>query len=246
MAALHDLLDIYANRVQRTGQTGEPTPLIQAYKVPKPVVRQVVMDLTPLVTEQADQALLLVDSLWVEPYWEFRVVAATLLGCIRYSSPDLIFERVQDWTKPILEERLLNLVLNEGLSTLRNAHPDLLVDWINGLLDGPEWYDQKKGLIALLPLLTDTGFSNLPALYRLLQPLVRKTPFQLKPDMLEVVHQLAARSPVETAYYLRQSLKAPNNPDTAWLVRQSLSSFPNDLRQGLLLELRSNFHAGKA
>jgi hypothetical protein len=48
-----------------------------------------------------------------------------------------------------------------------------------------------------------------------------------------VVRALIHSSPSETAYLLRQNLTVPDNPDTAWLIRQVLDDFPEETRAGL-------------
>jgi hypothetical protein len=55
----------------------------------------------------------------------------------------------------------------------------------------------------------------------------------LRPDVLVVVRTLIRCSPAETAYLLRQNLAVPDNPDTAWLIRQVLDDFPEETRAGL-------------
>jgi hypothetical protein len=49
VSRLHDLLDFYANRAYRPGQSGEPHPLLTAYNVPRPVLHQVERELIPRV-----------------------------------------------------------------------------------------------------------------------------------------------------------------------------------------------------
>jgi hypothetical protein len=48
-----------------------------------------------------------------------------------------------------------------------------------------------------------------------------------------VLEALAQRSPQETAYFLRQSLNAPEAFDTPWIIRQTLHSFPPEIQEGL-------------
>jgi hypothetical protein len=55
----------------------------------------------------------------------------------------------------------------------------------------------------------------------------------LRPDVLVVVRTLIRCSPAETAYLLRQNLAVPDNPDTAWLIRQVVGEFPSEIQSGL-------------
>jgi hypothetical protein len=45
-------------------------------------------------------------------------------------------------------------------------------------------------------------------------------------------------SPTEIAYILRQNLSAPDNPDTAWIIRQVLPEFPEPSRSSLRQSLK--------
>jgi hypothetical protein len=88
-------------------------------------------------------------------------------------------------------------------------------------------------LRALLPLVENPQFENLPVFFRLVQPLACNVPPGLKPDLLDVLTALAHRSPNETAYFLRQTLIYPDAPDIAWLIRQLLNEFPPEQQEML-------------
>src|SRR3989304_215281 len=75
---LRDLLELYADRTRRSGQFGEPAPLLPAFKVPAPVLRQVLKDLAPMATGDPQGGLALCEALWAEPFLEFRLLAAYL------------------------------------------------------------------------------------------------------------------------------------------------------------------------
>jgi hypothetical protein len=94
-------------------------------------------------------------------------------------------------------------------------------------------YQQQQGLRALLPMINDPRFENLPVFFRLIAPLTRTAPSAVRPDLLDVLESLARRSPPETAFFLRQTLDTPNSPDTPWLIRQCLRAFPDELQASL-------------
>ena len=54
VSTLHTLLDMYAERTQRPGLGGTP-PGLQSYKAPKPVIRQVLSDITLLATAEPER-----------------------------------------------------------------------------------------------------------------------------------------------------------------------------------------------
>jgi hypothetical protein len=231
--SLHHLLDAYAERVHRSGQTGEPPPLLAAYKVRPQVLRQILLELAPLARDNPESGLALCDALWEQPYLEFRLLAASVLGLVPCIPAEPILARLQAWIKPEVEARLVDALFTQGLACLRQQNPSAVVGLADSWLKEKDLFYQGMGLRLLLPLINDPQFENLPIFYRLILPLTRSTPARLRPDLLDVLIALAHRSPNETAYFLQRTAAMPNSPDTAWLIRQCLHEFPEKMQEGL-------------
>jgi hypothetical protein len=236
---LHDLLDFYADRTRKPGQAGEPPPLLKPYNVPQPVLRRVKTDLSSSIAMDRESALVLCDTLWAEPYLEFRFLAAGILGLVPADPPDDILERINAWAIPGIEDRLLNEVIKEGLVEVSKSTPERYLDQLEEWLTAEEVLSRRVGLKAIAIILADRDFENLPKIFRLLAPLVRSSPSQLRPDLLDVMRSLAKRSPNEAAYFLRQNLTVMvNDDDTAWLIRNSVRYFPEEVQSSLKAALR--------
>lgn len=231
--SLHYLLDFYADRARRPGQSGMPAPITSAYKVRPPVLRMILQELTLPAVEEPETGLRLCDALWAEPNLEFRLLAAMLLGQIPPSPPERIIARVKTWLVPDLEFYLIEALMNHALGRLRQEHPLSMIRLIQDWLESSQPLLQQLGLRALLPLVENPQFENLPVFFRLVQPLACNVPPGLGPDLLDVLAALAHRSPNETAYFLRQTLSYPDAADTAWLIRQLLNEFPPEQQQML-------------
>lgn len=239
--SLHHLLDFYADRAHRVGQAGAPPPLLAAYNVRPPVIRQLIQELAPLAESRPGPALELCEALWRQPYLEFCLLAAALLGQIAPSpSSQPILEKAQAWLASRPEERLVAALLNDGLRRVRRENPDGLIQLVEAWLDGPDLYSRQLGLRALLPMVQDPAFENLPAFFQMIHPLTRSVSSGLRPYVLDALEALAMRSPKETAYFLKQNLELPESPDAAWFIRQSLHCFPADLQEGLRVAARKN------
>jgi hypothetical protein len=236
--SLHHMLDFYSDRSRRPGQSGKPSPLIMAYNVKLPVLRLILQSIQPLALENPDEALALCDALWEEPYLEFRLMAAMLLGLIPPQPPETITRRLNDWITSDLEENLIEALLENALVRLYQEAPNTIIQMIQGWLESPLPFYQQVGLRALLPLIWNPEFDNLPVCFRLLQSLVRSAPPVLRPDVLDVLGAMARRSPQETAHFLRQTLGTPKAVDTAWLIRQTLHEFPEGIRSNLRKTVR--------
>jgi hypothetical protein len=231
--SLRYLLDFYADRARRPGQSGMPAPIIAAYKVRPPVLRMILLELEPPAVEYPEKGLALCDALWAEPNLEFRLLAAMLLGQIPTDPPERIIDRLKTWLVPDLEFHLIEALMDHALERLRQEHPQSMIRLIEEWLESTKPLYQQLGLRALLPLVAKPQFENLPVFFRLLQPLACNVPLGLKPDLLDLLASLAHRSPLETAYFLRQTLVFPEAKDTAWLIRQLLAEFPPEQQQML-------------
>jgi len=237
--SLHYLLDFYSDRARRSGQSGKPGPLITAYNVKPPVLRQIILELTPLALENPQQGLALCDALWEQPYLELRLIAATLVGQIPPDSAEAITQRIQTWMTPELENYLMDALLMQSMVRLRQERSQSLVRLFQDWIESPNPLYNQLGLRALLPWIRDPEFENLPVFFRLIQQLTRNAPTSLRPDLLDVLEALARRSPKETAYFLRQTLNTPEATDTPWIIRQTLHSFPAELQQSLRSSVKS-------
>jgi hypothetical protein len=237
--SLHHLLEFYADRAHRPGQTSLPPTLSPAYKVRPQVLRLVLQELVARASDEPEAGLILCDALWEQPVIEFRILAADLLGHIASPTADPILQRIYSWSQPDLEERLLNELLDHGLAGLRKDYPGDVVNLIRNWLGSEQRFEQHLGLRALLPVVNDYDFENLPVVFRLIQPLVRVTPPALRPELLDVLGALANRSPGEAAYFLRQTVSLPNSPDTPLLIRQCIKEFPATIQDDLRKIVRS-------
>jgi DNA alkylation repair enzyme len=236
--ALTDLLELYSNRAHRSGQAGEPPPLLRTYNVPKPVIRQLMLELQPLADEYPTETLDLIVTLWAEETLETRQIAAFLLGSIPSNPPETILNIISEWLNTKPEEHLISLILHHTLVRIRKENPATLFTQIDTWLSNEKLSEQQIGLKALKAMLTSNELENFPQFIQLLTPYTRKAPLQIRADILDALSTLASRTPKETAYLLRQSLNSPENPDTALLIRKLLPFFPPDLQESLKQVLR--------
>jgi len=236
---LRALLERYTDHTHRSGQAGVPYPLLEAYQAPAPVMRQVWVELIRQTKLQPQCVLPLCDALWAEPNYDLQLLAARLLGQVPSEPPGPILERLQAWVRTGVDKRLLDILLVHGLEQFQLHAPAHILEIVSGWLTSPDIILKQAGLHALVTLSNYPGLENLPAVLKLVTPYVRVAPFYLRPDILAVLTVLARTSPAETAYLLRQNLTVPDNPDTAWIVRQVLHAFPEDTQAGLRAAMKA-------
>ena len=88
-------LDKYAEVIVKVGLNIQPGQRL-LIGMPFYVFLGTPIELAPLVTSRPGEALSLCDALWEEPYLEFRLLAASILGLIPADPPDPIFIRVEN------------------------------------------------------------------------------------------------------------------------------------------------------
>lgn len=224
-AALHNLLDKYANRAYRPGQTIKAQTLLPSYRVTPLVMRQLEIELGKTCKDQPDQALNVVEELWHDTYLEPRVLATQLLGAIPASHSHAVIQKIAGWAKPDENSRMLDALFQNGTVELRRSASLPLLSAVEQWIGSYRPEQQILGLRALVPLIQDPAFENLPPVYRMLGPLVQNISAPLQTDLQIAVEALARRSPVETVYFLRQSLSIAVGQGTARLIRRCIPLF---------------------
>lgn len=232
--SFHEFLDLYADRTFRPGKVGEPPPLLPAYQVPKPVSRAVDKELDDWAENNRAEALELADALWQQPFLEFRLTAASLIGQVDPRPIKPIFGRVETWIQPSTEERLVNALINKGLLRILSELQDLYVEQVDNWLRSRNIERNRLGLKSCLPLMERREFEDYPLLFKRLNRLMRSQKSPLRNEILSVLEEMANQIPEETAFYLGNGLKsAGDNEQVAWYVRKTLIHFPEDTRSHL-------------
>jgi hypothetical protein len=219
---LHNLLDNYSNRGYRAGREIKKVKFIQVYHVPPLVLSQIELEMSRLCRENPGAALLLVDELWKDDHLETRQLASYILGQIPLSPLDNVLQRLNDWCKPEEEMLSLEMLLQKGSWRLRREKPEVWLSMISNWLEHPEASYQKMGLQALLPLVQDHEFENLPPIFRLIQTFMYVEKPYLVTDLQEVIVALDRRTTGETVYFLRQIIYLHPEPEVMRLMRRLL------------------------
>ncbi len=238
--SLHHILEFYADNARRPSQGSEIPPLIDAYFVRPPVLRQLLVELAPYAQKEPEVATDLANALWGQPYLEFRQLAAGLLGLIPVENPQPVVEYLKSWLETRPEDRLIESILAQGTQSLRHDCLDVYLELVSDWLNRQEVFFNQLGLHALMELIQDPEFKNIPIVFRMIQPFSRSLVGELRPFMVDVLRALARRSPQETSFFLRHNLETPENPDTPWLVRQTIPDLPVEMQKSLRSALRGS------
>jgi hypothetical protein len=225
LRSLRDLLELYADRTYQPGQGVPSKVLVPSYHVPILVMRHLESSLENHAREDPAAALPLADLLWQEEYLEPRLLASSALGQAPLDPPEQVLDRLVTWARTGEEPLVRAGLFLHGTDRLRQEQPGLWLQRIQVWLSDPDLSVQMLGLEALLPLVRDPHYEDLPPIFPLVQPLFRSAPPPLLPVLQNLLEALARRSSVETAYILRQILTMQRPPALSRLVRRCLPAF---------------------
>ena len=237
--AVRQLYEHYTDLAYHPGQTVTRRSPIPSYRPPALLTRRLELDLTAACLARSEQALAIVDRLWAETYLEPRLLAATLLGQIPLSQGEGIMERLRAWAQPREDRSVLEALLERGAARLRTEGPDALLELYDSWLSAPDAERRLIGLKGLLPLINDPAFENLPPIFSMLNPIVRTVDAAAFNELAVVLGALAARTPIETAYFLRQAISAPHQANTPRLVRKILPLLSESAQESLRAALKA-------
>lgn len=238
---LKHLFTYYGDKTLRPSKLVRRPVGLPSENVPAPVLRQVVVQMTPYAENTPHAILSLVRGLWKHPVLEYRHLAALMIGKLPASQAEETLRLVTEWGQTSPEEILLNALAANSLATLQQDAPDKVLDQIRIWLYEPSETSslaqrtslQKLGLAALQPYATDPEYENLPRLYALLTPLLKDAPKALRPYLLDLLLPLARRAPAEIAYLLRNLLEEDTNQHLVWLARRTLVALPPETQTRL-------------
>jgi hypothetical protein len=235
LKGLHEVLDLYADRTLRVGVVAAPVSVLPAYRVPQSVLRQIEMELGALAMAFPEQAMALTEALWKEGYLETRLLAAALLGRI-HPETGLLLERITTWVSRTRDHQLRLALLTISLARLRRESPSRFLQLMRGWFDPATPKMWANAIHALIPLLQDPTYQNLPPIYNLLSPVLKDFPSILYNELVDLINALYGASPVETTHFLRQVITASSSPQTPVILRRILPKLPAGL-QPTILEL---------
>jgi hypothetical protein len=235
---LNELLDFYTNRTIRATQIAQRLSL-PTYRTPAPVLRQIQAELVPLAGTRPIEAIALIDALWNAGSLEARLLAAYLLGSIPLDQAIPALTRLPDWLAQSMDKEIRSALLTDAFARLRRDNPEALFILLEDWLKSPRNSLQVWGLRALIPMLTDPHFENLPAVFRILKPAVRSAGPVTQLELQACFATLEQVSLTETLSFLREIIGDNPSPLMLRTFRRILPGLSPELQAGLREMLRT-------
>jgi len=233
VVSLKDLYEFYSDRTRKSGRGGPISSLTPSFNVPIQVSRQLERTLQPIAFSQPEQALAIANELWRENWLECRILAFSILGWIPPDPPRMIIDQIDNWRNECSQDRVLSASLSKAVRLLWKERSEIFFDLLESWLKSSEPDLRRLGLRIIPSLVGEPEFIYLPRILNLLTPFVQQVFHVPDSDLVEIIRALAQKSPQETAYYMRRNLTLSDNPGIYALIRQSLDSFPTEVRRDL-------------
>ena len=237
LQALNELLGYYTNRTIRAAQVAQRLS-VPTYTTPRPVLRQIESELAALAEKQPDEAIKLSDALWEAASLESRLLAAYLLGNIPSGQAILALARLPAWLNQSTDKEIHTALLTNALARLRQERPEAFFSILEGWLGSARSTLQIWGLQALIPLLQDPQFENLPAVFRILRPAILAAGPATQLDLQACLVALEHVSLTETTAFLREIIWDNPEPMMLRIFRRIVPGLSPRLQEALLETLR--------
>ncbi len=233
---LHEILDLYADRTLRVS-VAAPASVLRSYRSPQSVLKQIEFELAPLTATFPEQSMALTDALWKDAHLETCLLAATLLGRIDPRTP-LLVERISAWVGGVRDKKVRAALLNISLNRLRREAPNKFLSLIQAWLASNDPKMWACGIEALIPLLDDPGFENLPPVFDIVRPVIASAPAGQQNELAGLINALHRASPVETIFFIKQTISASYNPQALTILRRILPELNKEIQPHVQKALR--------
>jgi hypothetical protein len=237
LRALNELLDFYTNRTIRATQIAQRLS-VPTYRTPRPVLRQIESELVVLAEKQPTEAITLSYVLWEADSLESRLLAAYLLGNLPSAQAISALARLPAWLNQSTDKEIRVALLTNALARLRREKPDAFFNILEGWLGSPQSTLQVWGLQALIPVLQDPQFENLPAVFRILRPAIQAAGPATQLDFQACLAALERVSLTETVAFLREIVRGNPEPMMIRILRRILPGLSQELQEALREILR--------
>jgi DNA alkylation repair enzyme len=232
-ARFGDLMEFYADRTRR------PAPHAAGYGVAAPVVKA----LETALLEKArtvEQAALLADVLWSIETRESRLIALFL---IRAQPSEDVLARVVAWSGTTRDPYVLQELAGPALMEMRRKAPASFLEAMRVGRSGPSPGTRSFALRALAQAVADRSFQALPEVLELLAQEAEGASREDAQAHVDLVVELARRTPGETARVLREALER-HRPWSYRLAAAALPELPERTRASLQRSLSASRAAG--
>jgi hypothetical protein len=240
---LNELLGYYTNRTIRSAQVARRLS-VPTFHTPRPVMRQIELELALFAEARPEKAVILLDILWNAESLESRLLSAYLMGILPPAQAARALLKLPKWLNQTSDNEIRFALLDKALARLRHENPadfySMLEDW----LSSHQTTHQIWGMQALIPLLHDSQFENLPAVFRILRPAILNLGPITQLDFQACLEALDNVSRTETISYMREIIHENPPPLMLRVFRRILPALSQELQtafRGILRDEEADY-----
>jgi hypothetical protein len=236
--ALDAMLSFYQRYSYRPHRRAMPTTFLRSYNLPQQVLPQIEIGLRKTAQAHPEETLDLAQTLWQDPYYEPRALAASLLGQLPAQYSDKLCALLRVWLAQPIDRGAIDSLFTKAIPPLQQTKQWKL--FVLELLNSPEDRLRNYGLAALAHTLNQFPLEELPELLNEIKPLIETADDKLAANLAKVVNNLARRSPQETVYILKLILVETPGSTIERRIRSYASFFPEESAQSLVEALKKH------
>ena len=229
----------YSDLTFKSGSFSVKAGNYPAYRTPPLMNRELETAFIGRIKEKPRQILELIDLLAKKPLYEPRQLAAALLGAFPPDFFDEVTRRIADWATA--SEALDDLVwiFNLGTRRIRIEAPEIWLKLLKTWLESKDPKDRLVAVHGLSSMIDDAKLSNLPLIFKYLQPLLQESNPVILPYLETILEKLAKKSENETIYFIKQTLSVSKSPSLVRMIRRNLEQYSSEGQESLRSYLRS-------
>jgi hypothetical protein len=237
LAAVHSLLDDYADRSHRASPKLADSAPPNVLKTPMPVVRAVITALRQPVKTRPQAALAMVEGLWAAGTREERRIAAELLGLAAPLVPAEAFACVERSLATAESSETAEALAQHGFAPLLLADPAAHLRNIERWVTLPQKWARCFGLAALSVLAKHKAWEDVPGALDAINSVMSDVEPEVRRAAAAALGDLIPKSKAEVSRFLREQAARPNH-NTHLIVRAVMLRLGPDDRVEIIKVMR--------
>jgi hypothetical protein len=216
----HNLVGEYYNHTKRETQKKFPIDK-RSDIITSTIINQVANELFPLVISDPSMGSILINSLWDDGSLEARILSSLLLGIMDPNYALDILIHLPEWLASTSNKLIHESFTNYSFIRIRQEKQTQFLHLLEGWFTSSKVFLQILGIRALIPLLQEKSFEDLPTIFRIVKPTFMSVCLQSQKDVQRCISYFEKVSFDETLLFLRE------------LIYENQSSFNEHLQRML-------------
>ncbi len=232
---LEDLLGMYSSEKTKQGDNIPIHTLLPRINVPDLVLEKIVETFPTLAQDFTENAITILDALWVREELEFKLLALNLLLCLPSSKTDEINRRLPLWITSTDEEILHSVILTQIPFSRKETSPSMQL-FIERMINTGDPELRRLAFRTLSKVIEQKKFFNLPWVFNLITPFVEEASIKSYGQLNPLMSALIKKSEIETAAFLCEMYIHTNSEKAKKYIRK-ITPFFTPENQKYLIEV---------